>query len=65
MSHITPEEVSAHASRRAQAVYADATARAYPRTHTEINRFFDGLEIAEPGVVDVGAWCAEPRPGLR
>jgi S-adenosyl methyltransferase len=63
LSHITPDEVSADASRKAQAVYADATARAYPRTLAEVTQLFDGLELIEPGVVDVAAWHAEPRPG--
>jgi S-adenosyl methyltransferase/Pyruvate ferredoxin/flavodoxin oxidoreductase len=63
LSHITPDEVSADASRKAHAVYADATARAYPRTLAEVTQLFDGLELIEPGVVDVAAWHAEPRPG--
>ena len=46
-----------------QAVYADAAAQAHPRTRAQITRFFDGLDIIEPGVVDVGAWRTEPGPG--
>jgi hypothetical protein len=33
------------------------------RTRAEITRFFDVLEITEPGVVDVGAWHAERQAG--
>jgi len=63
ISHITPDDVAADASREAQAVYAHATAQAHPRTHDDIARFFDGLELAEPGVVNVSTW--RPEPGSR
>jgi hypothetical protein len=33
--------------------------RAAPRTHQEISRFFDGLEMVEPGLVQLHRW----RPG--
>jgi S-adenosyl methyltransferase len=33
--------------------------RAVPRTHQEISRFFDGLEMVEPGLVQLHRW----RPG--
>jgi hypothetical protein len=56
ISHITPDQVTEAARRHAQSVYADATARAYPRTRAQITRFFDGLEITEDGVVDVCDW---------
>ncbi len=31
------------------------------RNHAEVERFFDGLELLEPGLVPVQKW----RPGLR
>jgi S-adenosyl methyltransferase len=63
ISHITPDNVAPAASRQAQAVYADATAQAHPRTRAGIARFFGGLELAEPGVVSVSAWRPEPVAG--
>ena len=60
ISHITPDDVAPDAGRQAQAVYAHATAQAHPRTRAGIARFFDGLELAEPGVVSVSAWRLEP-----
>ena len=33
--------------------------RAAPRTHQEVSRFFDGLEMVEPGLVQLHRW----RPG--
>ena len=63
LSHITSDDLSADANSKAQAAYAAATARAYPRTRAEVTRLFGGLEITEPGVVDVAEWRAGPRPG--
>ena len=36
--------------------------QATPRTHAEVTRFFDGLELLEPGVVQLTAW--RPGPGV-
>jgi len=33
--------------------------RAVPRSHQEVSRFFDGLEMVEPGLVQLHRW----RPG--
>jgi S-adenosyl methyltransferase len=63
ISHITSDDIAAEVGREAEAVYAGATARAHPRTRDDIARFFDGLELAEPGVVSVSAW--RPELGSR
>ena len=60
ITHITADDIAADADRKAQAVYARATAQAHPRSRDAVTRFFDGLELADPGVVSVSAW----RPGL-
>ncbi|MFB4309518.1 SAM-dependent methyltransferase [Actinomadura sp. GTD37] len=36
--------------------------QATPRTRAEVSRFFDGLEMLEPGVVQLPAW--RPGPGV-
>lgn len=41
--------------------YQDATAPAVPRTVTRISELFTGLDLAEPGLVDVSQW----RPHVR
>jgi hypothetical protein len=33
-----------------------------PRPLTEVSRFFDGLELLEPGIVSVSDWRPEPGP---
>jgi hypothetical protein len=35
-----------------------------PRSHAEVRRFFDGLELVEPGVVPMWAWRA-PEPACE
>ncbi|WP_320066206.1 SAM-dependent methyltransferase [Micromonospora sp. RTGN7] len=35
------------------------------RSLAEITRFFDGLEVIEPGIVSVAEWCAEQEPQPR
>jgi hypothetical protein len=35
------------------------TQRVRPRSHDEVTRFFDGLELVEPGVVPIQQWRPE------
>jgi SAM-dependent methyltransferase len=59
VSHVTADHVSAQASAMAQEVYEDASAGVTPRTRAQVTRFFDGLELIEPGVVDIRSWHPE------
>jgi O-methyltransferase involved in polyketide biosynthesis len=56
LSHITDEQVPQASSRAAQQVYQRASAPAVPRSRQAITRFFDGLELAVPGVADINLW---------
>jgi hypothetical protein len=51
-----PENVA-----RGVAAYAAGGVALVPRTHAGVSRFFDGLELVEPGVVPVADWHAEPN----
>jgi SAM-dependent methyltransferase len=44
-------------------VYRNASAQIHVRSRQEIERFFDGFEIIEPGVVWMARW--RPDPGIR
>jgi hypothetical protein len=35
------------------------------RSRDEVGRFLDGLELVEPGIVQVDRWRAEPKPGTE
>jgi hypothetical protein len=56
LSHITDEAVSPEASQAAQQVYQGASAPVVPRSREGIARFFDGLEVMDPGRVDINLW---------
>ena len=40
----------------------DSASPYYPRSPGQITRFFDGLELVEPGVVSTSQWRPEPSP---
>jgi S-adenosyl methyltransferase len=62
LSHITDEEVGDKDSRAVQRVYQSASAPVVPRSRAQVIPFFDGLEIASPGLVDINDW-PQPSPG--
>jgi hypothetical protein len=59
----TPEDDPDGAVQSVTNVYRNASAQIHVRPVREIERFFDGFEIAEPGVVWIGRW--RPDPGTR
>jgi O-methyltransferase involved in polyketide biosynthesis len=56
ISHITGDETAPDASLAAQQVYQGASAPAVPRGLGDVERFFTGLSLIPPGVVDIRAW---------
>ena len=70
LSHVTGDNLAPEVVERANGIYDRALVRGAPRSHSEIMRFFDGLEVMPPGLVDVADWrpghCARPdgRPVL-
>jgi hypothetical protein len=62
ISHATTNDLSPHAVKQVQELYAQATAPAVPRSREEIARFFDSLELVRPGIVDAACWRAGPLP---
>ncbi|WP_067889240.1 SAM-dependent methyltransferase [Nocardia vaccinii] len=61
MTHLTgdfdPEGVAATAK-----VYRERGMHCHPRTKSEIARFFDGLELLDPGVVPIHRWRVPVEP---
>ncbi len=69
ISHVTGDDILAEAVRTAAKVYEGASAPGVARSREEIARFFTGLDLAEPGLVEVSAWRPppldhRPRPAL-
>jgi len=62
ISHAATDDLSADAVKQVEELYAQATAPAVPRSREEIARFFDGLELVPPGIVDAACWRAGPLP---
>lgn len=56
ISHVTDDHIQPELSRKAQDVYRSASAPVVPRSHGEILKFFDGLTLLGPGLVDINAW---------
>jgi hypothetical protein len=56
LSHATSDHVAATVIDGARKILEPAGASFVPRSHAEITRFFDGLDLVPPGVVNGAAW---------
>ena len=61
ISHVTGDEISGDAVSQASAIYADALVQGAARSKGDIARFFDGVHLIDPGLVDVAAWRSRRR----
>jgi hypothetical protein len=59
VSHVTGDQIPGSAVREAEEVFNGALVRGTARSKSEIARFFHGMDMADPGLVNVAAW----RPG--
>jgi SAM-dependent methyltransferase len=60
LTQLTPD-VDPEAMAKVSASYRKGGTGLYPRTHAEVVRFFDGLELLDPGVVSAPHWRPEPE----
>ena len=65
ISHVTADEIPAGAARQAAEVYRDASAPGVARSRDDIARFFSGLDMVAPGLVDVATWRTPHLAGQR
>lgn len=56
ISHVTQDNVSREENAGGLAVYEKASAPVAPRHYDEILKFFDGVELVEPGLVNISEW---------
>jgi O-methyltransferase involved in polyketide biosynthesis len=56
ISHVTGEGTAPDKDQAAREVYRGASAPAVPRSRQDITRFFDGLQLVDPGVTDINRW---------
>jgi hypothetical protein len=59
ISHVTADHIPPDAAEQARDAYAGASAPGVARTRAQIARFFGGLQMVSPGLVNVCGW----RPG--
>jgi hypothetical protein len=67
LSHVTSDNIPAEAARDVRALYEQTTAPGTARTRPEIGRFFDGMEMVEPGLVNAcnwQTWMELPNPAI-
>jgi hypothetical protein len=65
ISHGTYETLEPEEVARFKALNAASPVPFRPRTRVEVGHFFDGLDLAEPGIVPVAAWRDEGRDTSR
>jgi S-adenosyl methyltransferase len=63
MSHASAQEADPELAAAGLAVYERAGTSITTRSHADILRFFDGLEVLEPGLIPVMLWRPD-QPGL-
>jgi S-adenosyl methyltransferase len=56
VSHITSDGIPPEIQATIRDVYTEASAPAVFRTSQAIESLFGGLDLVEPGLVEVGAW---------
>ena len=56
LSHVTADNIPPDASAQAREIYENASAPGVARGRDDIDRFFDGLVMLSPGLVNVPAW---------
>jgi hypothetical protein len=61
LSHVTGD-FRAEAAQQAAAVYNQATSTATLRSHAQIEAFFDGWDLVEPGLVQAPLWRPDGKP---
>jgi S-adenosyl methyltransferase len=62
ISHVTQDRVSPEEHESGLLVYQKASAPVVPRRYEEVLRFFDGTELADPGLVSVSNWRPVVHP---
>jgi hypothetical protein len=65
LSHIAADDTPLDVQATIRDVYAEASAPAVFRTRQAIEGLFGGLELIEPGLVEVGAWRSQARVVVR
>ena len=63
ISHVTGDDIPPEDAATARKLYDRANAPGIARTHAEVKRFFDGLDVIPPGLVSCSSWRTRPPTG--
>lgn len=61
-SHVTQDSVSPGEYAAGVSVYEKASAPVVPRRYDEVLKFFDGMDLADPGLVNISQWRTRQPP---
>jgi O-methyltransferase involved in polyketide biosynthesis len=64
ISHPTDDATPPEQAERAEKLYAAIGAPVRVRSYNEVERFFEGLELVEPGLIHIPLWRPEGRDDL-
>jgi hypothetical protein len=65
LTHSTPDDVPDDVTTAMKDVYSGSSAQVAPRSSEDIARFFDGLELVDPGLVNVTLWRPDRPSSAR
>lgn len=65
LSHGVSDGIGSQTAGKVASAYGDASIPVTPRTVSEVTAFFEGCDLAEPGVVDVTGWRPERHTRSR
>ena len=63
LTHSTPDDVPDDVTEAMKNVYSNSSAQVAPRSFDDVAKFFDGMELIDPGLVNVRLW--RPDSPLR
>ncbi len=62
ISHVTQDGVSDQEYEGGVSVYEKASAPVIPRRYSQVAKFFDGMDLIDPGLVNVSQWRTDSQP---
>ena len=65
ISHATQDSVSREETLGGMSIYAKASAPIVPRSYGDVLKFFDRMELIDPGLVNISEWRSSQRQSSR
>ena len=65
ISHATQDDVSREETLGGMSIYDKASAPMIPRSHGDVLKFFDRMDLIHPGLVNISEWRSGQRQPRR